>query len=131
MSYIYRFDYFAWIAGGYRVFRDIPCDYTPGTDSAIVADCYAWKYRDVCPNPDIISYRNRACELKSTVSFNRIKRMTGRVKSAVRPDKHIVAKRNRRLVENYHIEVGIEIQANLYIVTIIAVKRLLNQDVAR
>ncbi len=83
---------------------------------------------DSCANPHIVAYGNRPSILQPFVALGCIYGMSGGIKATVRGDEYIVAESDRCLIKDHEIEIGIEVFADRYIVAIITIKRLLDED---
>lgn len=119
-----------WIPDSQRPGRNIPVHYTSRTDNAIVTDGHSGQDTDMRTYPHVVADGNRPCIFQPAVPLLYIERMAGCIKATVGSDEHIVAKRDLGFVQHDTIHVGIEILANLDVITVIAIEGLLYQEIA-
>lgn len=97
------FGYFTYyparIAVGQHVSRYVFGYYAAGADYGIVANAHAGQYTDVGSYPNVVADGYRKCILKTCGAFCNVKRMAGRIESALRGNEYIVAEFNLRTVK--------------------------------
>ena len=81
----------------------------------------------MCANPYVIANGYRFSILQTLVAQVYVEGMSGRVETTIWRNEHIVAKGYRRSVENDAVDVAVKVFANMNVVNIVAVERMLNQ----
>ena len=119
-------DCFAWIAHCDHAIRNILGNYTSCADHHIASNRNTRQNRHMTADPNTVPYRNRQAIFQFPVAKLRIQRMSGCVKSAVRGNKDMTAKRYFRNIKNRQSMIGIKLITNLNIVSVIAPEGLFN-----
>ena len=117
-------DHPAGIPDSERPRRNIFGDDASGSNDTVVSDGHSRQYTDFCPDPYIVTDSYRMCIFKAFVPLFHIKRMAGRVKSAVRSYEYIVSEPDRCPIQNDAVDIGKEILPDFDIIAIVAVEGL-------
>ena len=116
------------IADSYHIGWDILCYDRSGTDGHVVADgdsredCYA------AADPYVVADGNRLRPLIACVPFDRVSAMAGCIDAYVRPNEAVITDGNLCLVKHSEVEVGKETLAHADLLAVIAVERLIDDN---
>lgn len=99
--------------------------YASGSDGAVVADGHAGEDADVCSDPYVVTHGDGARIFQSRVAQIGFQWMPGGVKSAVGGYEYVAAECYRCFIEDDKIDVGVEIFADVDIVSVVAIEGLL------
>ena len=108
--------------------RDVTRHHRACTDGHIVADGHASQDGYRAPDPHVITNRHWQRPLAPRIALQRVSAVAGRIDAHIGTDKAIIADGHQRLVQYCEVEVGEEPLANADVLAIVAVERLVNQD---
>lgn len=101
--------------------------YASGSDGAVVADGHAGENAYVCSDPYIVAHGDGTRIFQSGVAQVGIQWMPGGVESAVGGYEYVASECYRCFIEDDKIDVGVEIFADVDIVSVVAIERLLDE----
>ena len=122
------FDDMTWIADRHYVGRDILGHDRSGTDGYIVSDGDSRKDCDAAADPYIVADGNRFSPLVAGVPFDWVSAMACCINAYVRTDEAVISDSDLCLVENREMEVGKEALAHADLLSVVAVERLVDDD---
>lgn len=120
--------YFAGIAGGDNVRRNVMGDHGTGADGDIVAYRDSGQDGNTAANPDIVPDRNRFGPFSPAVPLDGIGAVTRRINAHIGADEAVVADGDRCLVQHREVEIGEETFSHAYLLPIIAEKGLVDNN---
>lgn len=99
--------------------------YASGSNGAVVADCHAGEDADVCSDPHVVAHGDGMCIFQSGVAQVGFQWMSGGVESAVGSYENVFSECDGCFIEDDKIYVGVEVFADVDIVAVVAIERLL------
>lgn len=118
----------AGVAGGDDVGGDVAGDHAAGSDGGVVADGDTGEDGYVCADPHVVAHGDGSGVFESGVAEVYFEGMPGSVESAVGGYEYVVAECDRGFVKYDEVEVGKEVFTDMYVVAVVTVKRLLDDD---
>ena len=122
------FNYLARIADRHYVRWDILGYDGSGTDGYVITDGDSRKNSDAAADPYVIADGDRLRPLVAGVPFDWVSAMAGCINAYVRTDEAVVTDGDLCLVKNSEVEVGKETLADADLLAVIAVERLIDDD---
>ena len=104
-------------------------DFYIGENGCIIADADSRKDGHAPAYPHIVADGHRLCPFAAAVPFHRVRAVAGGVDADIRADEAVVAYRYWGLVKYREIEIGEETFPHADLLPVIAVKRLVYNDI--
>ena len=103
-------------------------DATCADDSAF-ANRHTWQHRNAAANPDVVADGNGMRIFQTLISSFCIQRMASRVETYVGRYEYVAANADLGAIQNYQIDIGIEVFSQLDVIAVIAMKGRFDEDV--